>query len=91
MIFPNTINKTTTMISAIAAINGIIFFFIIEKVFKFLSFYGEMHCILKTNFYQIVKCNDMYGEMDYIYRNNCSILTLKIIVKVLLRIYYSWT
>lgn len=30
----------------------------------------------------------MYGEMDYIYRNNCSILTLKIIVKVLLRISY---
>lgn len=27
--------------------------------------------------------------MDYIYKNNCSILTLKIIVKVLLRISYS--
>ena len=45
------------MISAIAAINGIIFFFI--KV----PFY-QKSAFLKTNFYQIVKCNDMYGEMD---------------------------
>ena len=84
MIFPNTINKTTTMISAIAAINGIIFFFIKVPFYRKSAF-------LKTNFYQIEKCNDQYGEMDYIYKNNCSILTLKIIVKVLLRISYSWT
>ncbi|EEG95350.1 hypothetical protein ROSEINA2194_00746 [Roseburia inulinivorans DSM 16841] len=45
----------------------------------------------ENKFYQFVKCNDQYGEMDYIYKNNCSILTLKIIVKVLLRISYSWT
>ena len=43
----------------------------------------------ENKFYQFVKCNDQYGEMDYIYKNNCSILTLKIIVKVLLRISYS--
>lgn len=39
----------------------------------------------ENKFYQFVKCNDQYGKMDYIYRNNCSILTPKIIVKVLLR------